>query len=103
MLALLGLGLGLFASPNTNAIMSSVETKHYGVASSMIGTMRLFGQMLSMGTTLIFFTLFIGRVQVTPEVNPRFMTSLRYIFVVFIILCAIGIFASLSRGRVRRE
>ena len=49
--ALLGLGFGfaLFSSPNTNAVMCSVERRAYGVASSTLGTMRLTGQMLSLG------------------------------------------------------
>jgi hypothetical protein len=42
-LAVLGVGLGLFSSPNTNAIMSSVEKRYYGVASGMSGTVRLVG------------------------------------------------------------
>ncbi|MBU1019972.1 MAG: MFS transporter, partial [Firmicutes bacterium] len=53
-LALLGVGLALFSSPNTNAIMSSVERRYYGIASGATGTMRLLGQMVSMGiATLI--------------------------------------------------
>ena len=32
-LVVLGAGLGMFSSPNTNAIMSSVERRYYGVAS----------------------------------------------------------------------
>jgi MFS family permease len=44
-LVILGLGFGLFSSPNTNAVMSSVEKRFYGVASGMLGTMRLTGQM----------------------------------------------------------
>jgi len=39
-LILLGFGFALFSSPNTNAIMSSVEKKFYGVASGTLGTMR---------------------------------------------------------------
>ncbi|HSA94833.1 MAG TPA: MFS transporter, partial [Acidobacteriota bacterium] len=39
-LACLGLGFGLFSSPNTNAIMSSVETRQLGLASASLGTMR---------------------------------------------------------------
>ena len=48
-LVCLGLGFGLFSSPNTNAVMCSVERRHLGVASAALGTMRLTGQMLSAG------------------------------------------------------
>jgi hypothetical protein len=37
---ILGCGFALFSSPNTNAVMSSVERKFFGVASGSMGTMR---------------------------------------------------------------
>jgi len=40
-LAVQGIGFGFFVPPNTNAVMSSVERKFYGVASGTLGTMRL--------------------------------------------------------------
>ena len=43
-LAVLGFGFALFSSPNTNAIMSAVEKKYYGIASGTLGTMRLCGR-----------------------------------------------------------
>ncbi len=48
-LILLGFGFALFSSPNMSAIMGSVERQFYGVASGMLGTMRLVGQTLSLG------------------------------------------------------
>lgn len=100
-LALLGLGFALFSSPNTNAIMSSVERKVYGVASGITATMRMTGQMLSMGIVMLLFALYIGRVQITPKYYPLFLKSTRIAFVTFAILCFVGIFASLARGKLR--
>ncbi len=98
-LVVLGAGLGMFSSPNTNAIMSSVEKRYYGVASGMNGTMRLLGQMLSMGVAMMLFALLIGRVEITTEYYPQFVTSLHYAFILFTVLCIIGIAASLRRGK----
>ncbi len=98
-LLMLGAGFGLFSSPNTNAIMSSVEKRFYGVASGMNGTMRLLGQMLSMGIAMMIFALVIGPVEITPEYYPEFVLSLHYAFILFTVLCVIGIFASLVRGK----
>ena len=50
-LFILGAGMGLFSSPNTNAIMGSVEHKQRGVASGMVATMRTTGQSLSLAVT----------------------------------------------------
>ena len=100
-LALLGFGFALFSSPNTNAVMSSVEKKFYGVASATLATMRLTGQMLSMGIAMLVFALYIGRAQITPEYYPAFLSSAKTAFIIFAVLCFAGIFASLSRGKVR--
>lgn len=97
-LLVLGAGFGLFSSPNTNAIMSSVDKRFYGVASGMNGTMRLLGQMLSMGIAMMLFAIFIGPVEITPEYYPQFISSLHYAFILFTGFCIIGIFASMVRG-----
>jgi MFS family permease len=100
-LMLLGFGFALFSSPNMNAIMSSVESRYYGIASAMVGTMRLIGQMLSMAIATLIFVIYIGKVQITPEYYPVFLTSLRTAFIIFAVLCFGGIFASLARGKAR--
>jgi EmrB/QacA subfamily drug resistance transporter len=100
-LLLLGVGFGLFSSPNMNAIMSSAEKRLYGVASAIAATMRTLGQMLSLGITMLIFSVVIGRVQITPEYYTAFLTSTRIAFTIFAALCVVGIFASLTRGRVR--
>jgi predicted MFS family arabinose efflux permease len=102
-LLFMGLGFACFSSPNTNAVMSSVDRRFYGVASGTLGTMRLVGQMLSMGFAMLVFSLVIGRVEITPPYYARFMGSTRILFGVFAGLCCAGIFASLSRGTVHQN
>ncbi|MBI5458387.1 MFS transporter [Methanobacterium sp.] len=97
-LAVLGLGFGLFSSPNTNVIMGSVERKFYGVASATVSTMRLIGQTMSIGIATLVFALFIGRVQITPSQYPALLESIQLCFVVFTALCFIGVFVSWWRG-----
>lgn len=97
-LVVLGLGFGLFSSPNTNVIMGSVERKFYGVASATVSTMRLIGQTMSIGIATLIFALFMGRVQITPEQYPSLLESIQLCFVVFTILCFVGIFVSWYRG-----
>lgn len=100
-LMLLGLGFALFSSPNTNAVMSAVEKRFYGIAAGTLGTMRLTGQMLSMGIATLIFAVYLGHVQITPANYPLFMKSLRSAFAIFAVLCIAGTFASLARGKVR--
>jgi EmrB/QacA subfamily drug resistance transporter len=100
-LILLGLGYGFFSSPNTNAIMSSVGREFYGAASSMVATMRSIGQLTSIAIAMMIFSLVMGRVQVTPEVYPLFLISVRDIFLVLGILSVAGVAASYARGKIR--
>jgi EmrB/QacA subfamily drug resistance transporter len=100
-LILMGFGFALFSSPNTNAVMSSAPNTAYGVASATLATMRQVGMVLSMGIAMLMFTLYIGRVQITPEYYPFFQESMKTAFIIFAILCFGGIFASLARGKVR--
>jgi EmrB/QacA subfamily drug resistance transporter len=100
-LILLGLGFALFSSPNTNAVMASVEGRLYGVASGTIGTMRMMGMVLSMGITVLIFSLYIGKVRMAPEYYPALLKCTKVAFIFFTLLCLGGVFASLSRGKVR--
>jgi len=100
-LMLVGLGFALFSSPNTNAVMGSVEKRFYGVASATLATMRMVGQMLSMGIATLVFSLLIGKARIAPASYPLFLRSMRVSFLVFFVLCCGGVFFSLARGRVR--
>jgi EmrB/QacA subfamily drug resistance transporter len=102
-LAVLGIGFGFFSSPNTNAVMSSIERKYYGVASGTLGTMRLVGQMLSLGIVTVMFALFLGHAAITIENFPLFLASFRTAFIVFAVLCFGGVFASYARGKTDRN
>jgi len=100
-LILFGFGFALFSSPNTNAVMSSVENRFYGVASGTIGTMRMMGMVLSMGITILIFSTVIGKVRITPEYYPAFLRCTKIAFTFFTVLCLGGTLASLGRGKVR--
>lgn len=101
-LALLGTGFALFSSPNVNAVMSSVENRFYGVASATQATMRLVGQMLSMGIAMLVFAWVIGERSLTAETNALLVVSSKLIFGILAVTCGFGVLASLARGRVHR-
>lgn len=101
-LIILGLGFAFFSSPNTNAIMSSVERRFYGVASASVGTMRLVGQMLSIGFTTMFFSLKLGNANISASTLSAFLNVVHVVFLLFAIICGLGIFASMARGNLER-
>jgi len=99
-LMVMGLGYGLFSSPNTNAIMSSVANRHLGIASGMNATVRSLGQLLSMAIAMSCFAVFIGPVAITPAVFPSLMTSVTVSFAIFTAICIAGVGASYVRGTI---
>jgi len=99
LLTVLGIGFGLFSSPNSNAIMSSVEKRYLGVASGVVGTMRMVGQMFSMGIAMMLISLFIGNQTINPATHTGFISGMKTGFVIFAALSLLGIFASLARNR----
>ncbi|MAF06245.1 MAG: MFS transporter [Acidiferrobacteraceae bacterium] len=100
-LSMLGFGFALFSSPNMNAVMSSVEKRHYGIASGAVATMRLLGQMFSMATATVVFTIIFGKLQITPLTYALFLKSFKIILFIFSLICTVGIFFSFSRGALR--
>jgi len=98
-LLILGFGFGLFSSPNTNAVMSSVEKRYLGTASATLGTMRLSGQMISMAIASMVIHVFVGDAKINNTNLHQFMHGVTVIFVIFTVLCIVGVFASLARGK----
>lgn len=101
-LGILGFGFGLFSSPNTNVVMSSVENKHYGVASATLATMRNLGMMFSMAIASLAVHVFIGNRPLGDPTIPDFMHSSQVIFLLFSALCLLGVFTSL-RNSTRKK
>jgi hypothetical protein len=98
-LVFIGTGFAFFLSPNTNALMSSVQSRYYGIASAAMSTMISGGQMLSMAIVMVITTVVIGGSAITQEQYPAFLVSAKIGFAVFTVLCIVGVFISLSRGK----
>jgi EmrB/QacA subfamily drug resistance transporter len=100
-LILLGFGYGFFSVPNSTSVMSSVESRFYGVASGTLSTMRITGTTFSMGIALLIFSIYLGKVQITPDTYPVFLRCIKLAFAFSTLLCFGGVFASLARGNIR--
>jgi Major Facilitator Superfamily. len=62
-----GIGMGLFSSPNMNAIMSSVPPKDAPTASASQATMRTIGQTMSLGLLTLIFAWIMGNLKLAPQ------------------------------------
>lgn len=98
-LAVLGLGFAFFSTPITHTVMGSVEKRFLGVASATLATMRLAGQNLSMGIATMVMAIVIGRHAIEPADHPQVLTTVRLSFLIFTVLCAFGVGASLVGPR----
>ncbi len=96
-LVLLGVGAGIFSTPNTHAVMNSVKKRYLGVASATISTMRIIGQTLSMGMVLVIFAVYVGAVQFNPGNYGALLQSINIMFTISAVLGFVAIFASLAR------
>ena len=98
-LIVLGFGFGLFSSPNTNVVMSSVDKKIYGTASAILATMRSTGMMFSMAIAALSMHLFLGNAKINIQNVPDFISSTKVVFVIFTLLCFVGVFLSLMKKK----
>jgi len=56
-----------------------------------------------MAIAMVVFAVFIGREPISPANYGEFLKSVRVSFLIFSLLCALGILFSLLRGELRNE
>lgn len=92
-----GCGFALFSSPNTNAVMSCVDKSSYGVASSVLSTMRNIGHAMSMVMITLTVNFNLGDVALSQADPEDLVTTMRTAYIIFTLICAAGIFCSMKR------
>ena len=95
----MGMGFGMFAAPNTNAVMSYVKANQYNQASGMIAVFRQTGMMMSMGLATCLISIFMGTdAVIEPSNYETFVDILRYAWSICIVFSIVGILFSWFRG-----
>lgn len=112
-LAVIGLGQGLFQSPNTRTLMSAASHDQQGEASGLLSTGRVIGQSLSVALTGTVFAALGGAAAGTFLSSPQahqlsaasidglqntFVVSFHAALLVCALFAALGIFTALARG-----
>ena len=98
-LILIGAGFGIFITPNSAAIMGSVDPRRFGVASGMVGAMRTLGMAVSMTTVALIFSLIMGDVAIKSSSLPQFLDCMRLGLTAFAVFSCLGIGLSVGRGK----
>jgi MFS family permease len=96
-LMVVGVGFAFFSSPNTNAVMACVEKKDYGVASSILATMRSVGHSTSMAIVTFIVAQQMGNITLAEAKPAQLVATMHIAFILFTCVCALGIFISLKR------
>ena len=94
-MVLQGIGMGLFSSPNMNAIMSSVPPKDAPTASASQATMRTIGQTMSLGLLTLIFAWIMGNLPLSTQYASLIVNSSQIICAICAVACVISVFASL--------
>ncbi len=111
-LVVLGLGMGLFQSPNNSAVMSSAPATQRGVASAVLGTVRNLGTMLGIGITGAVFVSFMPfnaflqlalNGETTQTGVDAVIAAFRICYWAATAFAVLGIITSFSRGRARQH
>lgn len=90
-----GIGMGLFTTPNTNAIMSSVPPNETPNASAAQSAMRTIGQTMSLGLLTLIFAWIMGNLTLSSQYSSMIVQSSQLICIICTIICIVAIFASL--------
>ena len=109
MLVVIGLGVGLFSSPNISAVMGSVPAQRRGVASAVRATVFNSGNVISIGLVAYIITTVIpyqvvsgiitgGYTTLTASESMGFMMGIGRTFMIAVFITMAGMFASSLRG-----
>ena len=90
-----GIGMGMFTTPNTNAIMSSVPPNETPNASAAQSAMRTIGQTMSLGLLTLVFAWIMGSLKLSSEYSNMIVQSSQLICIICTIICIVAVFASL--------
>jgi EmrB/QacA subfamily drug resistance transporter len=112
-LTLVGIGFGIFSSPNTSAVMGSVKPAKLGVAAGTLGTMRFMGQSVGlallgmvMATTLppkTLLALFTGLSVQDTVATAQFVQGMKTFFLISSIIGTLATLTSMVRGKENRD
>lgn len=98
-LMLIGIGFGLFSTPNNNAIMGSAQVHEVGVASASMNLSRTIGNLLGMSLVNLMVHYYLGDAQFTQEQNPALIQTITLAINMSLIFVLVACVTSVFRGK----
>jgi EmrB/QacA subfamily drug resistance transporter len=105
-LGLIGIGQGMFISPNSSAVLGSVPRRRIGTASGTLAEMRIDGQALGIAAsgaivavrTPVHLAALAGTAPATVVASESLALAIHDAFIVAAVLCCLGVVTSVVRG-----
>jgi len=98
-----GMGYGMFISPNTNIVVSSLPSKLSSIASATVSTTRVVGESLSLSMKTLIFAIIMGSLTIVPENSTSLILSSQIITGLASIVCVFAIIFSLIGVNSKKE
>jgi EmrB/QacA subfamily drug resistance transporter len=100
-LALLGLGIGIFISPNNSALLGSAPPNRQGIAAGLLATARNIGMVLGVGLAGAIFTTTLNGGNL--ESNMTLFKAVRSSFLAAMVIAILGVVISLIKGEITKN
>lgn len=88
-----GFGYGIFASPNTKVIMSSLSMKCNDFSSTAVASTKYIGKTVSLAILTLIFAIFMGTASINPSDYTKLIASSQvtcYIGVIFALIALVA-------------
>jgi len=105
---MIGIGTGLYISPNSNAIMNAVPPQRRGIAAGTRAMMNNAGMVgsIAISTAITGASskgVTIGTVMLEGSSQLNFLTGLQHAFIIFFFISLLGAVISFARGNIKKN
>jgi EmrB/QacA subfamily drug resistance transporter len=111
-MAVIGMGMGLFQTPNNSAVLGNVPPQNRGIASGMLASMRNIGMAFGVAISGMLFTLFSNKADAIFTAQnfsslqmeqATFIYALHHTFIIASLVALIAMAVSFVKGEVKTE
>ena len=102
-LFLIGIGMGLFTSPNNNAVLSAVHSKDLGVAAATMNLARVMGNVIGMSVVNLLINTHLGDKQIIPQHYGALETTISAAIMMSLLYVLVGTIMSALRGKAEYQ
>ena len=96
----MGIGFGLFSTPNNNAVMGAVPGEDVGVASASVNLARVSGNLVGISLVNLLVQQLLGNEVITTAQYPALLQTVRLAMMASVGMTLLASVFSLRRGQM---